>query len=249
MNKRIFGLFVVFSVICAFNGCTDTTDPAQSPATDSGQATQPATSTTPETNVPVAVARATPEMPAIPAVQTTAQTPIAPGQATAASAPPMAELLYTGKHPRTRITNGGFEWFYDGSEFPLDWTGLLHAPVCEPEETIVKHGKQSVKLTGLADDSATLKSRTAPSVEDLRGETVTFGAWVYSSDPEKTTVGVIYDWSKYRTASPSGKNQWQLVKVVTTIPEDAEFLHFGITLQPSDEPVVCYVDGAALYLE
>ena len=82
----------------------------------------------------------------------------------------------------------------------------------------------------------------------MRGKEVTFGAWIYTSDPEKSAVSIVHDWSKYNSAKATLKNTWTLVKVTTTIPADAEFLHFAVTMEKSGTPVVCYVDGADLQL-
>lgn len=76
---------------------------------------------------------------------------------------------------------------------------------------------------------------------------MTFAAWVYSAAPEETSVAIIYGWSNYRAAKPTRKFQWQLLEVTATVPEDATFLHFAISLGARDKPVVCYVDGATLF--
>lgn len=157
-------------------------------------------------------------------------------------------VLVTDDQPTSKIANGGFEYFGERDTFPLDWGGLLHAPTAEPEETIRRSGQRSVKLTGLKDQTTALKAMVAPTLDEVRGKKVTFSAWVYSSSPKSTSVAIIYDWSSYKSAKPTRRFQWQLSEVTATIPEDATFLHFAISIGASGDPVVCYVDDAALFI-
>ncbi len=181
-----------------------------------------------------------------------AQKAPAPAQKAAAPAKKAVykeELLFTGNHPWNAIGNGDFEYFYEGSLFPHEWIGWYHYPVCASEKSIKKFGEHSVKITGLKKDYSVLISKTAPPLEKVYGKKVTFGAWVYTSNPKKTDVVVYSNLEKPPASQPTKANEWQLVKVTTTVPEDAETFMVGISLKPDDNPVVCYVDGASLYID
>ena len=144
------------------------------------------------------------------------------------------------------IRNGGFEQFRSGDRFPLGWEELLNAPQCSPEREIVRFGSQSLKLVGAqAEGQAGLRPSTYPPRSELNGNTVTWGAWIHTDQPDQVMLQIIEDWDHYNTARPTAENEWELVTVSQEITADMGSLNFTININPGAE---CYVDQAALVI-
>jgi len=163
------------------------------------------------------------------------------------------ELRYfNGDESVSDIQYGGFEEFPAGAKYPTGWGGLLEAPRCDREDKRVKFGKFSLKLTsapGESNKSRRIRTLTAPPIEELRGKELSFGMWVYTSQPEKVKIQIIDSWKRYFDARPGKPNEWQLVTKRAVISQDAEHVQLALTLVDGGEsPIECYVDGAALVI-
>lgn len=188
------------------------------------------------------------------AAQDPSQQPPPPGEVRKVSVTPVAEeetglaRLFTGKDPASLVANGSFEEWLPGEQYPAGWQFLVKGPTVTAERTITKHGNISMKLTGSTDSETWIQPVAPPDVEKVRGRTVLFGAWMYTSTPDKVAILVNDRWKKYHIAHPQAANKWELVTISVDLPADTDKVYYTVVLGPSTPPSVCYVDGMALFL-
>ncbi len=184
----------------------------------------------------------------------TSETPNAPTQvemtSTSVTPIPQEEVgddrYFNGSKPISDIKHGSFEDYAFTGDIPPGWQAVQAAPTCERETDIVKFGRLSVKLTGATDGEVRrIAPADLPPIEEIRGKEVIFGAWVYTSSPENTGLQIIDSWKFYNDVKATKTNEWELVIRRATISENATVVRPSIKLNPSNPPVVCYVDGAA----
>lgn len=162
-----------------------------------------------------------------------------------------------GRKPGNRLANGGFESEWNEKDYPEGWgpvDGSLK-PSCmriEPKpgsrEVPSMEGTHHMMLTGQRDGEASLEALDIPPIEELRGKTVVFGAFLNCPGPKDVAVRITDGTRTLAESSPVARQNWQLVLVKSEIPPDAPAVHCMVTLKKSKPAMTSLVDGAALVI-
>lgn len=152
-------------------------------------------------------------------------------------------------------------WDFETGTF-TSWTLTGAGAAQAAETTFVRHGSQAAKITSgsgaaaelaqiLADAGAGGGTATNLNIKEHTGRSITFKAWVLTSTVSNARIGIYFgtgdsasstSYSSYHT----GKDQWELLEVTTSIPQGAS--QVKVLCQVAAGSGVGYFDASFCYI-
>jgi hypothetical protein len=146
------------------------------------------------------------------------------------------------ENPTNLLSNGDFEaWSAGASAAPDGWTLAGAGASVAREETIIKLGTYSVKITRAGANASLYQD--IPTYANYKGRYVTLGKWVYATVASRARInvgdGAVNDaYSSYHT----GNSTWQFL--TATLLVDATATRIRVIDQVTTGDTSAYFDGA-----
>ena len=101
------------------------------------------------------------------------------------------------------------------------WT-TVGSPTLTSEATIVFHGAKSAKIVSSGSAVGQLTQTPTINTEEITGKAVKFWAWVYATAADTARIRLDFDGTTIENSEfHSGKDQWELLKVETSVIDGA----------------------------
>jgi hypothetical protein len=146
------------------------------------------------------------------------------------------------------VRNGHFAgWLAGASAAPDAW--VLDAPAgsVAREDAIVKVGTYSAKVTNAANWGQLYQNIPADLVTQLRGQSITLGAWVYASAAERGFISVTDGITVTDSAYHTGAAGWEFLTVTLSAAVDPAATAVSVWMMVAAGAAVdVYFDGVML---
>lgn len=150
-------------------------------------------------------------------------------------------------YPPGLLLNNNFEEWSNGTAVAPNFYQLVGVGATIARETIIiKTGAYSVKLTCAATNDTSIRPNGTVLLNDLKGKTITLGAWVYSSTASRVRLKLYDTITEVYSSYHTGGGSWEWLTATLSVSASASTLYIYPIWIDSGAIMTAYVDGAVL---